>query len=269
MGKVDRDCHHPENPGVARRGLPFWMYLVAIFLQPLLLSPVVMGAPHCDQELKSIGGELGYQWRENNSVCEGLYEAKVSASLEIVSYLAGELNFDPSVHSALSISVADSLALTSKDVSVRAVALLAGTYYRMDSTLVQPERITWLLDEVVRPSKLGSDKLGVFGWIGSDSEKIFVPLRVTHVSDTSTVEVQKLELLIRPTVDVDYISWRAWTEDNQPAGDGEIPLGARAGWPFSVVFSGGPQSVLNVEVTAKEANSEEWVPIRLRVLRSP
>ncbi len=243
-------------------------FLAAAIVASSITHAMAADVQHCDRNLKPILGKLGYQWRMASQACEGLYEAKVSASLEIVSYLFGKLSFEPGVDKVLDISAAEIPALNSKQVFVRGVALPAGTYYRMDTTLQIPGSVNWSLNEVVAQAELGPDKLGVFGWIGSESDKIFVPLRIAPKGNQGAKGRQLLELQIRPTVDVDYAIWRAWTESNVSAGEGKMPHGARAGWPFSILIASGPPAVLHVEVTAKEANRDEWLPIRLRVMRA-
>lgn len=222
----------------------------------------------CDR-LRPVSNALGYQLREPRIRCEGLYESAVRAvGLEVVGYLAGPIAPDLAEHAEVSIVGPDPDALPGTlqgPVRVRAVALPLKAYYRMDGVLDERSILAWPIAEVVRPAGLGPEQIGLFGWVGTETEKTFVPVGVQATEASGPAE--PLRLYLRVASDAERIFWRlredgAETEWMPAAGDR-----VRSGQTVVVTLPPGPTAVIGVDVTAKPMQSDEWSSLRFDVLR--
>ena len=225
----------------------------------------------CDNRLRPISGNLGYGWRKPGALCEGLYQAPVTATgLDVVSLLRGKLRFDLDRDRQLRVSAPDLSGLASGPVRVRAVALPLKTYYRMDATLPADHALVWPVGEVLYPARLNADRIGVFGWVGSETDKTFVPLMVVpKEGGTAPAIGAPLELMVRSPVELDKLVWRTSLEDEritgpltwQDAGAGPV----RAGQVVTVMLPARAAAVLRVDIAAKRTDTDKWLTLTLRV----
>jgi hypothetical protein len=241
------------------------------FLVFALTIPSVQAAS-CDPVLAPFpGSDLGYASHGNR--CEGFYVANVSSeSLEVVSVLQGTLLFDWKPDVVLQVSAPN---FTQGTVNVRAVAIPLKTYYRMDGTVSPEQSMQWPIEDVVFPGKLTAQRLGVYGWVGSENDKTFVPLRVTQKEGSKSVPSQEnTYLILRSSVDVDTVLWRYSTvQRNRCSKFGEwqeqnaAPV--NAGWPVTITLPklSVKKGDLCLEIAAKEKDNDEWLKLRMRIWR--
>ena len=244
----------------------------AVLFLALISSPA--RAASCDPVLTPFpGSDLGYGSHGNR--CEGFYVANVSSeSLEVVSVLQGILLFDWKPDVVLQVSAPD---FTQGPVNVRAVAIPLKTYYRMDGTVAPQQSMQWPIKDIVFPGQLKAPRLGVYGWVGSENDKTFVPLRVTQKDSSKSSRSQaKTYLILRSSVDVDTVLSRYSTvKSNQCAKFAEwqeqnsAPV--NAGWPVTITLPefSGKKGDLCLEFAAKEKNNDEWLKLQIRIWRPP
>jgi hypothetical protein len=222
----------------------------------------------CDHRLRPISGNAGYIWRGDR--CEGFYVSPVAAmDLEVVSLLKGKLRFDLQPNVRLEVSAPSIAGVTEGPVQVRAVALPLRTYYRMDAVLPPNRPLLWPVDALLLPWRLEANRIGMFGWVGAEADRTFVPLQAMQPG--APPPQGPLELVVRSSVDVETVKWRssvASEPSSSPprwldAGATSVP----AGRPVTIVLPDGPTAVLRVEVTAKERNSDRWSLLNIRIIR--
>ena len=149
-----------------------------------LLAALVVTTAHSQQAQKCDAlvpaqGQIEYRWRENR--CEGFYRSNVSSGdLELVSLLVGRLTGDIAKNAQLEIVAPNIQRSLGGPIHVRAVAIPPRTYYRMDAVLNPGTPLSWPVGDVLAPSQLSVDRIGVFGWVDASPERVFVPLRVVQ-----------------------------------------------------------------------------------------
>jgi hypothetical protein len=222
---------------------------------------------------RPIVGSVGYALRENDKRCEGLYESPVQGlSLEIVSVLKGRLGFDFEHHRALDVSAPNLPASASPLLHVGAVALSLKTYYRMDAVFQSGESMTWPIDDVLKPVGLTADNLGVFGWIESQAEKVFVPLKVVPKSELAKRESEaSVELIVRSAVNLEKVVWRASSDySSEPTPSNWQDATSRtvyAGQAIRLALPRGDSGILRVEIAGKRLNTDLWDRLTFRIFR--
>ena len=228
------------------------------------------GAPEevCDR-LRPVSNTLGYQVREPSVRCEGLYELTVRAvGLEVVGLLVGNIVPHIAEHTEVEIFGPAPDVLPEGiigPVRVRAVALPLKAYYRMDGVLDARSRLLWPIAEVVGPAGLDSEHIGIFGWIGEETDKVYVPVGVRTPANAGGVG--DLRLHVRVTSEAEKVFWRVREDGTEsewmPAANGRV----RSGQTVAVTLPPGPEVLIGIDVTAKPMNSDEWTSLRLEVLR--
>ena len=228
------------------------------------------GSPRevCDR-LRPVSSVLGYQVREPSVRCEGLYESAVRAvRLEVVGLVMGTIMPDLAEHASVEIVGPDPANLpagVAGPVWVRAVALPLKAYYRLDAVLDERSSLAWPIAEVVKPAGLGPEQIGLFGWVGAETAKTFVPVGVRVAGKGGGAE--DLHLYIRVSSDAEKLFWRVREGGAEsqwmPAAGGRV----RAGQTVMVTLPAGPAAVIGVDVTAKPVDSDEWTSLRFDALR--
>ena len=242
----------------------------AVLIFGLIISPVQ--AASCDPALAPFpASDLGYTSYGNR--CEGFYVANVSSeSLEVVSVLQGTLEFEWKPEVVLRVSAP---GLTQGTVNVRAIAIPLKTYYRLDGTVSPQQSMRWPIGDVIFPGKLTAQRLGVFGWVGTENDKIFVPVRVIQEDSVqSPLPKENTYLIVRSSVDVDTVLSRystakgnrcskfvEWREQNS------APV--HAGWPVTITLPklSGEKGDLCLEIAAREKDNDEWLKLSIRIRR--
>ncbi|MCP4254899.1 MAG: hypothetical protein GY775_16135 [Candidatus Scalindua sp.] len=187
---------------------------IYISLLVLFVLPIVSGKSlyaQCDKNLKPVESySIQYRPRSNNR-CEGFYESNVSSgSMNIVGVIQGSFKYKLDTKEILTLS---SPIAKNKTVNVRAVGIPIKTYYRMDSQIEPYEALEWPVGEVLYAQKLSCKKIGVFGWIGSDNERIYVPIKSTSTSTKLTENGNdaidsNIYVYLRTSIDTVNVRWR-------------------------------------------------------------
>lgn len=156
----------------------------------LLISSTFWGTVHAQAQsscvsLPSLPGPLGYQSRENNSWCEGLYRAPVSGGIEIIGFSQIDLSCEDGESIAISakgVKTTDRYLLLGRSVSF-------GHYYRYDRWQTGQEEIVINPGTVIKPSSI--PLLGVY--FTAKLEGALIPIQISyeppagsHCADTET-----------------------------------------------------------------------------------
>jgi hypothetical protein len=221
-------------------------------------------------DLQAVPGPMGYQHRPAPKRCEGLYQSPVAGeSLEFLSFVSGSIRYDLMTDKVLVVAVPDVSRLEATEVHVRARALPLGTYYRLDTNVATAKAFDWPLNVVIAPAGLHADSLGVIGWIEKGVTKIYVPVSVLAKGESPAPQLPVIALLRSP-IDIEEVRWRLWatgTTDRSPPWQvlgGEARNTIRAGEPIRLSLAAS-SPLLNLEIAAKMANSDEWLKTQLRV----
>jgi hypothetical protein len=248
----------------------------AIFAAFALIASSSAHAQVCDERLlPQDQGGFGYTIREPEIRCEGLYESSVRApSLEVVSYLYDTPRFDLSPQETIQVVAPANPADTAGLVRVRAVALPLKTYYRMDAVLPRGEALNWPVRDVLGPAGLTVDQIGVFGWSGSEADKVFIPVRLELEDGQAAGEGPREagqspspRLSIRLSSDAEKVLWRY--KEGETLSDPALaaPGAVMAGRVVSFAVPPGPAVTLQVDVFAKPPDSDDWSALRLKIFR--
>ena len=248
-----------------------WLRLMVAAAATILLVVSVRAQDElCDPGLDPIAGGLGYELRARNQRCEGLYESPVHAiGLEVVSLLHGRLDFDPATARHLTVAVPDAAVIGQNQVNVRAVALPLKTYYRMDARIPAGGSMLWPVHDILAPASLGPDRLGVFGWIGSESDKTFVPVSVVAEDAAGFAAGARVELGLRAPTDLESLVWRvsATHAEDRPPWTDAVPGPVRAGQIMRLILPDDVRGLVDVEFAAKRPNLDQWLTLTLHVMR--
>ena len=221
--------------------------------------------------VRAVQGPFGYQHRLNSDRCEGLYQTPVSGeSLELLSLVDGEINYDLGTDKSLVVTVPDVSAVAAIKVSVRARALPIGTYYRMDADVPSGQSIKWPLGDVIAPAGLRSGSIGVVGRVERGNDTIYVPVSVLP-EGKSRVDPGPPIVLLRTGVDIEQVRWRVIADPGTATTPRWTALGddtqyrVHAGDIIKLPLKQTLHSVNTLEVSAKTTDSGEWLNIRIPV----
>jgi hypothetical protein len=187
------------------------------------------------------------------------------AALELLSLTSGPINFNLSPDGTVFVqSPAITLdRLKSQDIRIEARALPLNTFYRMDAVTRPGASFKWPMS-LLHPTALTQDLIGVVAWINQGSSKLYVPLSVADAprSDGSN----SLRVILRSTVDVEKLLWRAWPDDKTSEATPWKPVGStyRAGQPIRVELPAG-KGIITVALSAKTMGSDDWVILNAAV----
>ena len=210
-------------------------------------------APPCDLELlaRAEPGALGYQRRDDGDVrCEGLLEEPraTKEGLELVSLVRGKLEYDPGRHRSLRIASPDLSGLTAEPVRVQAFSLQEGDHYRMDAVLPRGRPMIWPITSVLAPGGLGSDRIGVYGMVGTGDHLAFVALGIA-VDGADPDLTAPIRMTLRTPVDLKRILWRyAGETEDWPPFKGVPRSDIAAGQWITLEIPAGVSEVVRVQV---------------------
>jgi len=222
----------------------------------------------CDARLRPVADHSGYSRRGDR--CEGFYVSPVAVTdFEVVSLLRGKLYFNLQPHVRLEVLAPNAPGVIQGPVLVRAVALPPRVYYRMDATVPVNRPLIWPVDALLLPWRLDANKVGMFGWVGTEGERTFVPLQV--VPSGAPQPAGPVELVVRSAADVESVKWRSSDGSDQrpspPVWRDAVTTPVPAGRPVTIVLPDGPTAVLRVEVAAKEQHRDRWSTLSIRMIR--
>ncbi len=197
----------------------------------------------CDSRIRPANSyEIKYRERDNR--CEGMYRSDVASfGFSIVGVIQGKFQYRLDRQEKLIVS---SPFLQNQTVNIRAMALPLTTYYRMDAKIDQEDSLIWPVGDVLYQENLGNESIGVFGWIGKEEDKIYVPVKVTSEMRPS-LEDSVTYIYLKASKDVKNVKWRFadLTEDSTCSASGP--------WIKPVVsrYSYGKKIIVNVPAQKK------------------
>jgi len=207
--------------------------------------------------------QSGYQKRGDR--CEGLYVANVgSHSLAAMSFSLGKIRYELSAAVRLRVSAPGQ----THPVNIRAVAIPAKTYYRMDAALPAGASMVWPVRDVLLPEKLGDSRIGIFAWKGAESAKTLIPVRV--VAQEAAAAPGPPVLTVQASFDAQQVKWR-WAPARD---DGCLAFGPRqdaiqkpvtASSPIAINLAQLPAGVHCLEIAAQSGGSASWETLKLRL----
>jgi hypothetical protein len=112
---------------------------------------------------------------------------------------------------------------------------------------------------------LHADRVGVYGWIETQPEKLFVPLRI--IPQGASLPQAPIEVIVRSSLDVEGLVWRMAAENDDPPPWQTAATNVPAGHPVTIKLPEGPRTILRLEVAAKAENRAQWSKLTLRILR--
>ena len=142
--------------------------------------------------------ELGYRRLANR--CEGFYLPQLSGSLRVVSFtLNNALDFTWDRGTSLKVTAARP---ADHRLNLRAVSLRPDVFYRMDAAMHGSASLSWPISPYLYQRNIRPDQIGVYGWIGDERDKTFLPVVVAEEGggrpDTSTLTI-KLQTVLELT----------------------------------------------------------------------
>lgn len=242
------------------------LYLLLFLLLITTIQPAY--SQTCDPKIKKIAvrnRKLRYRERENR--CEGFYASAVSSKFEVVGLIEGNFHYKLDKDEVIKIS---SPIVSDQPVYVRAVGIPSRTYYRLDARLDPGQTLTWPVADVLHLKNLSAKEIGVFGWIGEETEKTYVPVAAA-AQIASVADDEKIRLILRPAIDVKNVQWRsADVVDGACTKFGEShnmrKSSYRKGQPIKIILPESETGELCVEVAAQSQRTTKWEKIFSRVI---
>jgi hypothetical protein len=146
--------------------------------------------------------ELGY--RQLGNRCEGFYLPRLSGQLQVVSFTpSGDLSFTWRETTRLTVTP---LKTFDAALNIRAVSLEPNVFYRMDAVIPGTGSLNWPISPYLYRRPIRPAQLGVYGWTGSEDDKIFVPT-VLREQDNAHPVVSMLTLKIRTVLPLTHFRW--------------------------------------------------------------
>jgi hypothetical protein len=224
-------------------------------------------AQTCQLNLRPTETNFGYRHRPAPDRCEGLYSAPVAGEgLEILSFVTGRPAFDRHTDRSLLITAPDLHALGATRVVVIARALPLRVYYRLDATLPSAGSMQWPVSEVVLPSGLDPEDIGLIGMVQTANENIFVPLRLSTPKPLAVPAASHPTVIFRTPVDLQSFQWRLYEPGGTVPAWSKYPLDVRAGDPVALTLDGPVGKIMTLDVAARPVGSN-YIQSRLKIFR--
>lgn len=172
--------------------------LLAVYCLGLALAATTSYAQECNSDVTPADNPLiGYRFRTNR--CEGTLDISIAAPrMVLVNFTKGRASYALR-HSA--VIKLKSLTTEFETVNVRGIPVPLAVPYRMDATLKANDTLQWQTAEVIDEIGLTAQNLGIFGWVGPDATKTYVPVDMMQ-SNTD------LLLILRASKDLQLVKWR-------------------------------------------------------------
>ena len=253
-----RPGYYNQFPRTNHVRITVWLSVVLFFL--LLIAYEKVHSQSCNHRIEPVDN-WQIKYRERGNRCEGFYRSKVSGeAIEVVGVIIDKLQFKLKKDEILEIT---SPVVKNGLVHVRAVGIPIKTYYRMDTQIGAGEKFIWPIKDVIYPQKLTAAKIGLFGWVGQETKKTFVPIRVVAKLEAGAGN-EAIWMLFRTSVDVETVKWRCADMTNGvPSQLGkwlDTPNQYyRPGQPITVLLPTSKTGELFVEVAARELSSGQWL----------
>lgn len=206
----------------------------------------------CDNTLRpSDNPAITYQIRGNR--CEGVYVAKVGApSLDLVGFTVGEFSYKLDKSEIIKIE-----NRFSSNIFIRASAIPLNTYYRMDASIDKNKIFNWEIKDVLYPLNIPSNALGVYGWSGTEQEKLFWPVK--PVSSVTSQTDNKLYLIIRTSSKLMEVRYRYAEKGGYFSTYESVKGQGKGGQGIVIVLPETLKGDYTIEVAAMLESKAEWV----------
>ena len=157
--------------------------------------------------LTPIAGSEGYRARTGDPRCEGLYYAQVAGSqIELVSLTLGPLTYDLDHSTILQVRPVTPATIA---MSVQAVGIMPGLYYRMDADIAPGQALNWPIEEVLVRLRIPAEAVGVLGVRHvAGNPAIFVPVQVAAPGRASATPAPVVAVLRPLSGPLGELRWR-------------------------------------------------------------
>lgn len=147
-------------------------------------------------------------------------------------------------------------------VAIRAVGVPLKTYYRLDALLQPGETLSWPVNAVLLPQAIASSKIGVFGWIGAEQQKTYIPVRAAAALQPG-VDDGQIRLSLRASAAISHVRWRTGdivngVSSGLSAWQAAPKATYRPGEPIVILLPDSVSGELYVEVAAQNQHGE-WI----------
>jgi hypothetical protein len=201
-------------------------------------------------------------YRPFGNRCEGFYIARVSGiTVNVASFTIGPFDFVRNAAEIVDISLPRH---PGRPARIRAQAIPAGVYYRMDATLAAGQTLRWPIGDIIFPctTDLSSDQLGIFAWIQTkDDNRIHLPVRALSGHLPSGKNETPI-LTLRVLQDICKFWWRRGptTGEGKTGEWSETNKVIRAGHPITISFPETMTGLVELELVVMKLDSEDWSP---------
>lgn len=151
--------------------------------------------------------------------------------------------------------------INDRPIYIRAVGVPLKVYYRMDAYLDAGQTLAWPMGDVVYLRKLSSKDICVFGWIGNETDKIYIPVAIASKLAPVTND-GKIRLYLRTSVDVKNVQWRVAVTCGglREAPYKDAPKSSyRAGKSIQIILPEMGVEELCLEVAAQNQKTAQWL----------
>jgi hypothetical protein len=170
----------------------------------------------CDPSILSIGGQLGYQARDNNR-CEGLYEARTSSEFELLSFVKKMEVIPIDSPSTIKVLVPNFTHSTGNIASIRVRALHQNTYYQLDTRASSGTSFSWPSAPVLDKVGLSIQDLGFLAWFPDPRGRVVLPLELLGSKGETGMNL-KASLVVRSPLPLEWVKWRIYQEQGPQKG---------------------------------------------------
>lgn len=172
--------------------------MARILLSILLMLAHHYGTAQCDANVVPSDNEtIKYKYR--NDKCEGLMKVDVAAPrISLVNFTWGKVSYQMNNNAVVWVKAPPSEYSV---VKIQGVAIPLIVPYRMDAELHGKDSLQWRIRDVLLRIGLASNNVGIYGWVGTPTEKIYIPLNVDRSSRT-------IRITLRASTDVHNLQWK-------------------------------------------------------------
>jgi hypothetical protein len=177
-------------------------------LRSSLLLLILLSTFYVSAQCDNLTAEKStYGYRERNGRCEGLYISNVDGlSIQIVSITRGAVYFSMNTNENLIISTHPISGF--KKISIRGINFAMDTNYRLDMTVNAGSGISIPVKDVLEPSKISFEKLGLFGHVEKEGRRLYVPVMPKSSLLSKVKDASHLTIRFISNVDLKKVTWR-------------------------------------------------------------
>ena len=198
---------------------------------------------------------------------EGLYTTFISSSeIDVVCFVKGTFEYKLLANEVIELQNANNDNLIT---NIRAVGIPLNMYYRLDACVSNNSSLSWKVSDVLLTEDIGHWNIGVYGWRGSETRKIYIPLSVSTTSEVAQNDNIN-RLYLRSAVSIESISWRYSRYRNRECEElaDWITLNQsyRAGEAIEIVLPSDMRGMYCFDIAAKKSNSQEWIRKMIKII---